>query len=339
MRCILHIGTEKTGTTAIQQHLYANRAAIRASGIAVCTSLGKGNNRALSAAFVSNDKSDDFHRSNNIEDAGVRETWKQKIFKSLSREVSKARDDACAIVISSEHLHSRLVSPGEVVALHDFLEPLFDKIDIICYLRRQDKMALSRYSEALRAGLTPASPLPRGVLRGKTELPAYFNFEALLNRWADAFGEQSIKPRIYSRTELLGGDVVQDFLRVLGVTSSDTAIAERKNIALSAEAQTVLLGVNKSLKESDWEAARKIRTPLVEYLQKYAAGESRKPTASHAEAFYRVFEPSNTVVAKRWFGRDTLFDTDFSKYPQERKRIDHNRVVELMAGFILECSG
>ena len=339
MRCIIHIGTEKTGSTAIQEYLSGAGEKFRDAGIHVCTSAGKGNNRALPAAFMSADKTDDYLRAQKIEARAPRATWKARLLHSFSKEVQDAGANADAFLLSSEHFQSRLTSPEEVVELHSFLATLFDEFEIICYLRRQDQMALSRYSQALRAGYTPASPLPRRTGKGAHRVPHYFDFESLLNRWADAFGEQSIKPRVYSRAALDEGDIVSDFLVAIGVASPRETPSRKKNIAMSAAAQTVLFGVNKRLSECDWHSARDIRLPLVEYLEAHAPGKSRQPTVSQAVAFYRVFEHSNSAVAKRWFGRDSLFEAEFSEYPAEEQTVDAGEVAELLADFMCRQLG
>jgi hypothetical protein len=335
MRCILHIGTEKTGSTSIQEYLYSSRETLRKSGIHVCTSLGEGNNRALPAAFMSLDKTDDYIRSKKLEANDKRTSWKSKLLKSLKKEIMRAQDSADVFLISSEHFQSRLTTPEEVGDLHAFLSPLFEEIRVICYLRRQDQMALSRYSEALRAGFMPSSPLPMGVLKKIQRVPHFFDFELLLKRWSACFGAKNINPRLYSSVDLGNGGIINDFLLAIGITSLQVNRSKRSNISLSAEAQTVLLSVNEKLKGDDWSRAKAIRGPLVTYLEQHSTGASRLPTMAQAKSFYSTFEPSNHAVARQWFGRDELFDTDFSVYPKAEPGVDARAVAELMAGFFL----
>jgi len=281
---------------------------------------------------------DDFIRSKKFEDIDARHSWKSKLLKDLSTEVAKSRKNASVFVVSSEHFQSRLQSPVEVGELHSFLTTLFDDIEVVCYLRRQDQMALSRYSEALRAGHVPFSPLPMRVLKKKPEsLPPYFDFQSLMERWADAFGEDCIQPRVYSREDLLKGDIVTDFLAAadINISHSIDVKREKKNIALSAEAQTILLGVNKKFREEGVAPTNPLREGLIEYLEQNATGESRLPSASRAREFYGFFEASNNTIARRWFKRETLFDTDFSQYPEKATIAITAKVVEILAGFLL----
>ncbi len=339
MLCILHIGTEKTGSTAIQYFLHSNWHKLKQRGTHVCTSAGKPNNRGLPAAFISEDKCDDFLRSNKLKDLRKRRTWKKKLCEDLVREISQAKKDSQVFVISSEHFHSRLSSPAEVFSFYEFLAPLFDRITVICYLRRQDHLAMSRYSESLRAGHVFKSPLPQLAENRHDQLPPYYDFVALLDRWAAAFGEENVQPQIYCKEKLLDGNAIHDFLEVTGLQLDDPnkASADNANVALSAEAQTVLLGVNRKISESSArEANLGLRGKLVDYLQVNAPGGSLQPTSAEAEKFYKVFEPSNNLIAERWFHKEHLFDADFSDYPDIAPVVTGVRVAELFAGFMLQ---
>jgi hypothetical protein len=50
MKCILHIGTEKTATTLLQNWIYENEAGLAKAGIALTRSAGAPNNRKLVSA-------------------------------------------------------------------------------------------------------------------------------------------------------------------------------------------------------------------------------------------------------------------------------------------------
>ena len=67
MKLILHIGTEKTGTTAIQQFLQKNRKSLDSQSISIpkCTELPDGNQRWVSTfGYDEEKKQDDFQPIN-----------------------------------------------------------------------------------------------------------------------------------------------------------------------------------------------------------------------------------------------------------------------------------
>lgn len=339
MRLILHIGTEKTGSTAIQQHLLANRAVMAEGGAHLCESAGQGNHRALVAAFMPDDFHDDFLRARKLVDRDVRDVWRERLLEAFAAEAEAARARADVFVVSSEHFHSRLLEPASVARLAAFLHPLFTEVSVLCYLRRQDEMALSFYSEKLRAGFVPPEILPlRNVRRRQGSLPPYFDFEALLDRWSDAFGPSSVAPRLYQADSLVAGDVVLDFFRVAGLGTPDARMPEAANPALCLAAQAALRRYNEMCGGQDVAARdhhRRNRQALVRYLHTQPGGDrGQLPLREEARAFYTAFAAANSRVAARWFERDRLFHENFSVYPETPQSVDWEAVAALFAGFL-----
>jgi hypothetical protein len=54
-----------------------------------------------------------------------------------------------------------------------------------------------------------------------------------------------------------------------------------------------------------------------------------------AKVFYNAFTQSNEAVARRWFGKTTLFDEDFSEYPVRKMAVDTERVLDIVVEFML----
>lgn len=344
MRLILHIGTEKTGSTAIQQHLVANRASLADRGVRLGESARQGNHRPLVAAFMPDDFHDDFLRVRNLVETGVRDAWREEFLDRFAAEVEAAKADADAFVVSSEHFHSRLLRAASVAQLAAFLAPLVSGISVVCYLRRQDEMALSFYSEKLRAGFVPPEILPlSNLLRLQGALPPYFDFESLLDRWSNAFGEQVMIPRLYRADCLVGGDVVQDFFRTAGLGLPDIRLPRAANPSLCQAAQSALRRYNERCGGQDVAARdrhRRERQLLVSYLEAQGGDDrGQLPTRDEARAFYRAFAAANTRVARRWFQRDCLFDEDFTAYPEVPDAVDWESVAGLFAGFLAEQGG
>jgi hypothetical protein len=334
VRAVLHIGTEKTGSSSLQAYLSRGAGELARSGVHCCTSAGRGNNRALAAAFMEPGESDDYTRLHGLDDTGARASWRAEFLEAFAAEVASCRADV--FVVSSEHFHSRLLEPAQVAGLAAFLDPLFDDIQVRVYLRRQDELALSFYSQKLRAGFIPPTILPiANVRRPRRNPPPYFDFEALLGRWADAFGEAAVHPCLYDRGVLQGGDVVSDFCQFAGLPLLDLALPEPVNTALSAPAQAALLRFNECC-AGDRESRdrhRSTRDALAAYLQAHGTGASVLPPRAEAEEFYAAFAAGNAAVARRWFGRDRLFAEDFSRYPETPAPVDWERAAELLAGF------
>lgn len=334
MRLVLHIGTEKTGSTAIQQHLGLNAEQLAEVGIARCDTGGSGNQRALASAFMDDDRADEYLRLHGYVDPGARAEWRDALLASLAAEVAAAREYADVFVISSEHFHSRLLSQASVSRLAAAITGEFTGCRVIAYLRRQDEMALSFYSQKLRAGYVPPTILPMAGVAGKT-LPPYFDFESLLRRWAVAFGDDTVEPVVYPGGNAPSGDVVDDFFARLGVAFALERAPGAINPALSVAAQDALLAFNGQAGRdaADREFHRVTRRKLLAYLERHGVGAGRLPLRDEALAFYAAFRASNQRVAERWFDGGAMFSEDFSAYPEQAQPADWETVATLFAGF------
>ena len=137
MRCILHIGTEKTGTSSIQSFLRQNRDVLRSHGILCAKSVGAPNNRALPVAAYSPTRRDEYTQNLGIQTDLQLTAHQEEIIAALRDEVAGA-GDVDTVIFSSEHIHSRLTTEGAVERLHRLVENLqLEEIDIIVYLRNQ----------------------------------------------------------------------------------------------------------------------------------------------------------------------------------------------------------
>jgi hypothetical protein len=337
MRLELHIGTEKTGSTAIQEHLHGHREQLIEAGVALPLFLGSANHRALASIFVRDEQDDDYLRAQNVVAPERRAVHREKLLAKLERSIEQARRSADRYVISAEHFHSRLLAPGEVQHFARCVAPLFDSVRVRCYLRRQDQMALSFYTQKLRSGFIPPTILPiLNVRRLHPSLPPFFDFESLLQRWADALPDASIEPAIYDRAQLEGGDVVTDFYAWLGVTKPGGGAPVRANASLSGAGQMALLALNR-VHGGDLAArtrSRPLREDLNQFLQQRAQGPGVRPSRAEAQEFAAAFDASNRRVAERWFDRRELFPPLDGEYGDMVSGADWEQASVLLAEFL-----
>ncbi|MFT7288561.1 MAG: hypothetical protein ACI87W_002683 [Halieaceae bacterium] len=342
MRLILHIGTEKTGSTALQQHLAAHRDHLAGEGIVLADFLQGENHRALASAFMNDDLDDDYLRARGIVPAGARRKHREKLLRGLRDSLKRHRDVAHSYLVTSEHFHSRLLSDREVQRFTDSVAPLFDSVQVICYLRRQDRMALSFYTQKLRGGFIPPTILPvANTRRLHPQLPPFFDFESLLERWAGALGAAAIEPAIYSRSELRDANVVGDFYQRIGCTYPGDAARSMANTSLACSAQMALLAFNRA-HGGDLESRSRVRDrreSLNAFLQRHASGPGILPSDAEAAEFLAAFEPSNRRVAQKWFGREQLFPADESEYPKRESTPDWATATALLAEFMALPTG
>ena len=209
MKLVLHIGTEKTGTTSIQAWLEANRAGLSQQGVFLSSVLDRPSNCALAHAFQ--DSVDPYLLPMGITTLAQVKAFRERLTKALAKEVATSASTHDSMVISSEQLQSRLLSAREVDVLADVLGRLFGVVTVVCYLRPQIDMRRSLYSTLVRMGYT--GPL-EGFDAEIDETSLYYNHESLADRWASAFGRDRLVLREYGRGKLHDGDIVRDFAKV-----------------------------------------------------------------------------------------------------------------------------
>ena len=134
--CALHIGMEKTGTTSIQAMMAKNRAVLKEAGYCYSRSLGSQNHVNL-VVYARDDDTSDNQRKRALSNTGLSlANLRAKIASELAEEASQ--NAGHKLLLSNEHLQSRLTNLREKKRLKALLAPLAGDIDIYLYLRRQD---------------------------------------------------------------------------------------------------------------------------------------------------------------------------------------------------------
>lgn len=293
---IIHIGTEKTGTTSLQAFLHENAASLERHGIWYPTD--------ASAAYCQGTAHFPIPGS-------LVESHQDFVSPSKAQGLRSAVSEFCAdadkrlqpiTLISSEHFSSRVRDPAKLAAFRDALRPHFKEIRIACYIRRQPDMALSSYHTGIVTGRrTRLDPSYVSV-----ENP-YFNYLKMLDLWADTFGRRAITVREYGKASLKNEDICQDFCaHVLGVDGSSFLPVPARNASRGAVFLELVRQVNlvlPSIEESvsGWRSAQQIRSTLLRNL----AINNDVPLAFHEQderELVRRFGESNRVVNERYMG-------------------------------------
>lgn len=311
-RCFIHIGTEKTGSTAIQKFLERNRDLLLSKGVIYPNSLVPSESQfdwvlACVNADQAWSRGADLAKKLGVESrqdwfyfqAKMQTNFKDQFYKADSPEI---------LIISSEHFHSRLHYREEVQRLKEMLIPYCHDLKVIIYLRRQDRLAISRYSTIIKDS---------GVADSITNVPdhdSYYNYLRLYSMWSEVFGEKNLIIRIYDEARCLEGGVVNDFSRVTGLERFDlqTKSTYLANPSLSRLGLDFLRAIRELGGGHVW-ATRKAE--IVTYAEKRWSGKADHITRNQAIAFYNKFRARNDQLASK-IGRSSLFDLDFSEYPE-----------------------
>lgn len=327
VHCYLHIGMEKTGSTSIQTTCAENRETLLELGYLYPRSLGEAKHTNL-AAYALDDDRERAMRSRALEvadkDLASFRPWLERQFVS---EVEDARDIQ-AVICSSEHLQSNLGTLAGKHRLKALLDRSCDSYSVIVYLRRQDLVARSRYSSALKSGKVDLE----AVLPPFRENRYFYDYRRWLSEYRDVFGRDSMDVRLFDEGQLPGGDVVVDFMSVIGI-HDQTALRRSApvNETLELDAQYFMSVFNRRNPPYVNGELNEMRRGIGDEIGELFPGVGRTVARSEAEAFLAHFDDINEWVRQEFFpDRAELFDMDLSGYPEEVDvRYDVERVAEI----------
>lgn len=302
-KLFLHIGTEKTATTSIQEFVYLNQDKLSARGIELCSSMGVPNNQKLVACFQNH--IDDYLMDHGVFDLQAKETFFQGFLDSLRAEIEAKTADGSAVFITSELFHSRMRDQECIDRLHDFLASVFDEITVICYLREQASLATSFYSTRIKAGETDSI---ESFVNGISIENHYFNYEIFLSKWARAFGADNIVVRIFDRSKLVSGNIFEDLLAIIDHNDSRAGFVDlprRENASLGPIGVAIGRVINtiypRYFKDGTSNA---FRWELTGCLADSRLGTSGRLDNPRAGEIYEMFLPSNAAVARSYLESD-----------------------------------
>ena len=212
MKCVLHIGTEKTGTTLLQKWLYANIKELQAQRVYLSNSLGGDNNIYFPSFF--NDEINDFELSKNINSLKEKKLFFSDFIEILSSEIKLASINNDVFLITSEHLHSRITSSEQINSIRNFLDENFEEVFIVCYFREQLSMATSLYSTALKLNSSDSIEAFANDINPDNY---YYNSLKIADNWSSVFGKENCLFRIYDRNLFLDNDIRKDFISLLPI--------------------------------------------------------------------------------------------------------------------------
>ena len=227
MRCIIHIGTHKTGSTAIQSALRSanNKSLLNSKGV-YFVEVDAFSDHCLYHAFN--------YRNRHYRDVShipigdyviLKEKARLQIFDFI------VKTNADYYVFSSEHLVYLEVS--EVQGIYSDLTSLgFTEIYVLAYVRKPDSFYLSHTQQMLKA--SSAVPNPTIWL---------YDYRTILQNWGNVFGG-SLMVRSYDIDNFTNHSVVDDFFEILnalfGLGFAVSANEQSVNLSISAEGMIIL---------------------------------------------------------------------------------------------------
>lgn len=295
-RLTLHIGSHKTGTTTVQATFQHNQALFLQRGIGYA----RGSSLPNLHQFLS------YREPKSFLPAG----FKVHDGEALARALTQS--GAEHVFASSENF-SFFFEQAAVDELARIIQPLFDEVRIIVYLRRQDRHAISHHQEGAKPNRRPESAL-WGHGLGALPKPApehwlYLDYDRRIAMWEKAFGTENLTVRLFDRNLLRGGDIVTDLLALMDVDATGLVRVPDVNVSLGRVMTKVGHIANETL------GSDKITAALLQALP--SSPQRMLPSAAEAEAFLTPYRIGNRRLNARLGVTEfaDLFPDDFDDYP------------------------
>jgi len=203
-KVILHLGMHKTGSTALQAFLVAHAANLLQHRSVLVPEAGR--------PMLGERLSDGHHQLAWMLDAD-RPMHRERhgspdLFARLRQEI----DDSAAttVILSSEELDA--LQRPEIERLAAELGG--HEVQVVVYLRRQDQFVQALYFTEVAYQGGKVADIESFIQSGRC---SSLDYAALLEDWAAVFGRGRIVARRYERRQLLGGNVVKDFMDAVGI--------------------------------------------------------------------------------------------------------------------------
>ena len=295
----LHAGMHKTGTSALQYFLGANRETLKKFKICYpdmglsYPDVGKYRNGHFLAVSYT-DAQDGFGNAR-----------PRSEYESALQNLETLAQEYDTIILSEENLWRDIWNrPDHYKRVKDDFAKCGLQIRVIVYLRRQDTWIESFWAQKVKENDT------RGLMQFIEERRKHvpLDYYACVGRMAEIFGADSLIIRIYEEDKYRSGEYAlhQDFLSILGLSLEDGFIRtqEIQNTSLiggSVEIKRILNRLPQFC-SSRHPIVREMRD-VQELLREPAARGSYFDPQTR-RAFMRGFEESNEKLAREVLGKE-----------------------------------
>jgi len=263
MKCIIHIGLHKTGSTAIQDYLSGYEddlnfyASLSEEGI-----LGHKNHSIPIVGLFKTDyhsyRTFKNHNLSNKEIEDLRSYWKERLTLALI----KSKRYEKSIFISGEEISN--LKHEELESLINFIRQYQKNIYVVGYIRDPISFARSSFQQELKFGL---AKVPKKISQ---------KFIKKCNNFINILGKENVLIKEFHKDKLKNNSVVDDFANIFSL-KVDQNKTYNNNSSLSADAIKILFKINKFLEINNNYNSFYIRKRAISLLQKIFLDDRKIP--------------------------------------------------------------
>lgn len=315
----IHIGTPKTGTTAIQNFCVENEKILESKGYcyplfpASYEKAPKVRAHFLVAAIYDENGERDLTEEQRIFDEGM----------EIVHETFQKFDN---VILSDENIWRSMdvERPGLWELLMQEAKKGGFLIHVVVYLRRQDQYLISLWNQQLKMNKGKLTESTIEEYMDAIVLGNRMDYEAKLNRMAEVVGAENITVRRFERGRFKGGSIYSDFLDSVGLSLTEEydISMEVRNIGLYGnmhELKRVLNGIPQMQDKpmQDFIMAR-LRDCSEISAKNYPCEMLSKEEIAD---FLGIFEEGNRNVAEKYLHEpgEELFDNTIEDLPKWEK--------------------
>lgn len=328
----LHIGTVKTGTSAIQSFLANNRKVLEQKGY--CLPELDFN---FGMPFV--------HRNGHF----LVHRFHRETPEKSRAEFRAVQDRAFAILEEKAKEYDHIILTDEGIwqycwARKDFwknlrmrMEQINCHVKIIVYLRRQDLLVESLWNQRVKSFYRTTRAFDQWM-RAKRYASYPLDYYVYLNKIAKDMGKENILLRVYEKSAFMaeGKSIFSDFLETINLTLTEEYSVE--NISSNSGLRGNFVELKRRINEIPEYRKMEdfLRRPILHASNHVndidPAPDTTLFTDKRREAFMKQFEESNRRVAEEYLGRDDgiLFSEAYPELPAwelNEKQVDRDLLV------------
>ena len=297
----LHIGTPKTGTSAIQKFLMKNGETLKEQGFCYpdfgyrYPQIRKQRN-AHFMVYRQKCKS-----QSEEEKREIRQAEEKQFYEGLDK-IKELMDTYPNVIMSDENIWNGYVKRKSFwKLLTEALKERGIDLKVIVYLRRQDLLVESYWLQRVK-GTSWEMDFQEYITSGKYK-EFKLNYYKRLQSIANFAGKENVIVRVYEKQQWEGHTLIQDFFHCVGLKMNDKFVDE--DMMVNTRLSGSCLEVKRILNQSEY--FREERGWLIKDLKtvQNEIGHSKCKYFTYEEqiAFLKQYEESNAAVAREFMNR------------------------------------